>query len=479
MDTKVIKEIFIYLPSKIVEGILQVIIVSLYTRYLSTEVYGNYTLVITICMTLFLPFTGWVMHAASRYTLAYIKGDKEKAFNSNIFSLWLVTNILAVIFLSLGYIFLHDYRNLIKYAGIVIFSYSATQLLSQIMAVRKKIFYVVLLTSVNALFKLVLALIFFKYLEGFQAVILAYFLSEFLVSIITFFTSGISKNMLGFQIDKDMTKEFLSYGMPLIGLAMTSAITNFSDRFIIEGYFGPSYVAIYQGNYSIASSAFTMLMVGIMRAVNPNILRAWEDREDKIEDKVWNGLRIFLIVAVPSFVGMSVLSREISSLILDKKYIVASNVMIWVSLGMLILGISEYINKPLELHKKTKTIFLASFTSAICNVILNFIFVPKFGYITAAITTLISYLVYVAILIYKVKSSYSIKLNTLSIFRIVLSSIIMGVYTYSARNNIGSWKNIIFVIIISMLIYTFSLAISGEVKEEIALITNKIKGEKN
>jgi O-antigen/teichoic acid export membrane protein len=43
-------------------------------------------------------------------------------------------------------------------------------------------------------------------------------------------------------------------------------------------------------------------------------------------------------------------------------------------------------------YRKTGLISLGTLLSAIINITLNIIFVPKFGYIAAAITTTISYL---------------------------------------------------------------------------------------
>lgn len=478
MDAKVIKEMLIYLPSKVIEGILGVLLVSLYTKTLTTSDYGSYTLAVTTVLTLFLPLFGWIMHASSRYTLKYISEDREKYFNSTVWTLIIITNIvIAILFVILSK-FLPTYTKFLKYVYKILIFYSANQILSQQMAVRKRIFHVVLLTTINSALKLIYAIILFNYIDKLDAVIYAYVFSEMTVFIITFITSGILKNMGKAQIDNEMVKEFIKYGMPLIGLAMTSAVTNFSDRYIIKAYFGKSYVAIYQGNYSISSAAFTMLMVGIMRAVNPNILKAWEKREEKIQERVWQGLRLFLLIAVPSVIGLSVLSPKISKIILDEEYVQGSNVMMWVAIGMLVLGISEYINKPLELHKKTRTIFLSSFAAAICNIILNFIFVPKFGYISAAITTFISYIIYILILIKRVKKDFEIKIDLKSIVSIFISATIMGIFTFLFREKIDSLKSILIIVMFSMLIYGISIIITGEGKEEIKYLENKFKGDK-
>ena len=44
-------------------------------------------------------------------------------------------------------------------------------------------------------------------------------------------------------------------------------------------------------------------------------------------------------------------------------------------------------------YEKTKMVALISIITALCNVILNYLFIPKFGYIAAAYTTLISYFI--------------------------------------------------------------------------------------
>ena len=109
---------------------------------------------------------------------------------------------------------------------------------------------------------------------------------------------------------------------------------------------------------------------------------------------------------------------------------------------------------------------LASIVAAIINIILNIIFIPLFGYIAAAYTTLIGYIglsIMHYIFMKKVEKNkiYDIKFITMiSLVLIILSFIIMVLYKYIII------RYLIIIIIISLVIIS---------KKRILYIMKKLK----
>jgi len=60
----------------------------------------------------------------------------------------------------------------------------------------------------------------------------------------------------------------------------------------------------------------------------------------------------------------------------------------------MVRGFSMYGHKGLELAERTHVMFALVTVSAACNVALNLIFVPLYGYTAAAVTTVAGYLLY-------------------------------------------------------------------------------------
>ena len=88
-------------------------------------------------------------------------------------------------------------------------------------------------------------------------------------------------------------------------------------------------------------------------------------------------------------------------------------------------------------YEKTKPVMICSTISAVLNIVLNYIFIPKFGFIAAAYTTLACYLInacmhsFVLKRIYKnyLKSNEAININITEILGIVLSIVAIFIST--------------------------------------------------
>ena len=72
-------------------------------------------------------------------------------------------------------------------------------------------------------------------------------------------------------------------------------------------------------------------------------------------------------------------------------------------------GSARFYEEILFLKKKTKTISKIWITAAILNIILNIIFIPFFGIISAAITTAIAYTAALALTYYYASKHVSFK----------------------------------------------------------------------
>ncbi len=480
MKKTVVKEALIYLPFKVLEGLIGIIMVAIFTRILTESSYGQYALVNTLSMTLFLPIAGWIMHAGYRHVLAYKEEKDIKDFNSTIWTLWLIMQGVFILLITLSCFLFPNFTDVLLYIPIIFIPYSATQILSSQMVAKKKIANVILLTAVNVTLKLILFLSIYRFMDPFFAVILAYASAEIISLLVVIVrTKGYFINS-GIHINREMARNFFAYGIPLIGLAFTMSMTNFSDRFIIDYYFDKSLVAKYQGNYTLASATFTFIMVGIMRAVNPNILKAWHGGSENVWKDIWSGFRFFLLLAIPAAVGIAVLSKEVSRVVLASSYNEASIVIAWVAFGMLLLGSSEYLIKPLELNKNTKPIFYSSLIACIINIVLNIIFIKTQGYIFAAVTTLISYFVYIFMIVIIVRKRYYIIIEFASIIKILLSSVLMGVVIWYAKQFFSGWLNILLMTVLGVITYSLMLLASGEIKSEVDYLIKRLNlGGKN
>ncbi len=122
-------------------------------------------------------------------------------------------------------------------------------------------------------------------------------------------------------------------------------------------------------------------------------------------------------------------SREFISLI-DSRYQYALTLAPVLIMGIVVNQVAELSNRSFYQEKKTKTIMTITIIGAGINIILNYILIPMYGSMGAAIATLLSFLI-----IFIIKYQYSKKLFFIKhdwfsiIFMGIIFAISVGVCT--------------------------------------------------
>lgn len=197
---------------------------------------------------------------------------------------------------------------------------------------------------------------------------------------------------------------------------------------------------------------------------------------EEVKTYISYSLKFFLLISVPSVIGLTVLSKQILVLLTTNEFAKGTMVIPLVALSALFAGLFQIIINITLLCKKTKYNFWVQVSSALLNIALNFILIPLIGIIGAAIATLFSFIL-MFILAHIVSIKYlRFKIDIVFILKIILSSILMGVIVFLLEEQI----NLIFQILGGIIIY-FVLCYVLKVfnKKEISFFKNIIRFSKH
>lgn len=218
------------------------------------------------------------------------------------------------------------------------------------------------------------------------------------VSLVVFLLLPVYREYFSVKISFPILKRLLFFSIPTIFTIFAIRIVDLADRRIILHYLGNSQL----GQYTVP---YTLGMVGIMVFVNsfrvawqPFFLSLKSTHEAKsIFSRIATYYAMFICMI---FLIMVLFRNEIFSLYVppDKFPVALSNIIPYVAFSYIIYGFYIIMLAGVFIEEKTKYIPLAALTGAALNVGLNFIFIPEFGIIGAAYTTIIAYTVMVAIL---------------------------------------------------------------------------------
>ena len=189
---------------------------------------------------------------------------------------------------------------------------------------------------------------------------------------------------------KSFAIDALKYNLPLLPYYLSMILLNHCDRLMIQKIDGYTDAALYSVSYSAA-----MIIFVISGALNLS-LQAWLFKELKNNGSNTNKSNLItlgtLIVAFFA-VAEIVLAPELIMILGGKKYLEAIWVMPPLAISVIVMYIYQQYVNVLFYYKKTKYILFASVFAAICNIILNAIFIPVFGYVAGGYTSLVSYLI--------------------------------------------------------------------------------------
>lgn len=193
------------------------------------------------------------------------------------------------------------------------------------------------------------------------------------------------KNAQG--INTKYWKYAIRVSLPYIPHLLSMTILNSTDRIMIKKICGAEDTAIYSLAYN-ASLLITMLFMAINDAFVPWLGDRLIEREFETIRKA--SLRLVCLVLV-SAIGILLLAPEVIKIFGGDNYKQSVYVMPPVVFGCCFQYIyTMYVNVE-QIKKKTKWMAMASGIAALINVGLNCLFIPKYGYIAAAYTTLFSY----------------------------------------------------------------------------------------
>jgi O-antigen/teichoic acid export membrane protein len=201
------------------------------------------------------------------------------------------------------------------------------------------------------------------------------------------------------SFDSSLFRAGFAFGLPLIVQELAGIILDSGDRALVRAYLGANPLGLYSVAYGLASYVNNLLIIPLSLAILPIYMRLWnsEGREMTIQF-VSVSFDAFLVAAFGLLAIASVSARDGVALMASAKYRGADALIPPLVAGLLVYAMQVFLNAGLLIEKKTVTMAAVFAISALLNIGLNVILLPRVGLQGAAVATLISYLFCTALL---------------------------------------------------------------------------------
>lgn len=484
MSKQFIGDFLKYIPSSLLPGIIAFISIPVITRLFSPAEYGLYSLIMSAIFSC-LVIMSWLPVAITRFYPKYEEDRKLDYFKWNvIYYLFVELVIVLVLLLILFLTFKSKLKNehfeifisaCFFFLGFSVFEVSQYILRSAMMVNRYSFF-----ASLRSLFSVSIGLaMIFIFHYGIHGLFWGGAIA-FAILLPWQWKFTFSKRVKFFsKVDLTLLKEMMSYGFPVIITNLSLWILTFSDRYIIQLFCGTGCVGLYAANYNIVEFSITQAVTVFMLACSPVAIRVWEKEGiEKTRIFLTNTTRYLLMLGVPMVAGLSVLSRTISALILGDRFVSGHVIMPLVALGILFYWLEHQYSLVFQFSKKTIYSTFCVLTACSVNILLNFIFIPKYGYFAAAVTTAICYLLMLIITVYLSRRQLRWKFPFISLLKVITATGIMMGFVVIINKSIHAslFINLLSSISVGIIVYGISIfLLNGFTEKEKENILSMIK----
>jgi len=442
-------------------------------RYFGPEVYGLYSLSIMI-ISWFVVFSFLGLHnGITRYIPIY-RGKRQLnkiryLFKSVFLFLFFTSFIFGIfLFFSSELISINIFHNHKLILFLQIFSIAVplivlSQLFIYLLLAYEKINWYSFIYNILQDFVKVFILVLFVLLGfGINSLFASYLLgilSAFLTSYFIcryYFDNIFKKSNLNKKQKSKIFKHVFSYSWPLLFFGIAFAIFIYTDSFLIGYFIDAENVGYYNSAIPIAT-LLIVLSEFFTKLFSPLITKTYYKNQKNLklikELSKQVGKWIFLF-NLPILILMLFFPEEIIKILFGEQYIIAANSLRFLSIGMFFNSLTSVSQRLIKMIGKSKLILINISFIAIINIILNIIFIQKYGISGAAFATMLSLIL--LNIIFMAQSYYYLSIIPLrrKMLKIFFISIIP---TLISLCFINPFQNLSLLIFIFILIFFFLL----------------------
>lgn len=378
-----------YTVCSITQKGISLLLIPMYVRIMTTEEYGIYTLaqswegILLIFTTLNL--------AAYAFNNCLIQNENEREKVTSAFGGIIVT--LTVVCICILGLFNNFWEHVFRLPGkliLLILLDSCFLVIIDLWYARKKFDYayrgVALVTIGISVCNLIVGMVFVIYSPE----------KAFAAFLAGTGTRGVVAMLLLLDIWRKghvyFDRKFWSYAfrfnIPLIPHFLSTRILQQADRVMIEKYCGASQAGIYGFSYKI-TEAMLIFNTAFLSSIIPWTYRNLKEKKYKdIFPHIF--LTIILIAVLNAF--LILLAPEVIAVLGTREYEEAKYVIPPVACSIFLMYLYNCFVNITYYYEENKKITMASIIAACLNIGLNLLMIPRYGYLAAGYTTLISYI---------------------------------------------------------------------------------------
>jgi len=402
-DKNVVKKLFsdsvLYGIAIIARSLASIVLLPIYTHYLSPEGYGVIELLSMLVDFAAIFFGARIGQSFLRfYGLSAIAAEKNAIFSTS-FGMVSATHLVGASLLVLlcypvsrALFGSEEYTNVLFIYSFTLFFGGVIEIPMAFLRANGRAGSVLLFSLLKLTLQVSLNLYLLVVLEkGVMGAAIASVTAQALVAlIITLFCFY----NIRFVFSKDIGKQLIGFSLPIILAAVSMFFITYGDRFYIRTYLSLADVGIYALAYKFGFILFSLAWQPFQSMWDAQRYNIFKNKElHHLFAKVFNFISIVLIYIA---FGIVVWIEPFLSIMSSDEFASAANYVPYIMLGYVFLAWSGFCNLGIFTSGKTKSFGIISMTTAVFCMLGYWICIPRYGLYGAAMVTALAFLLRLA-----------------------------------------------------------------------------------
>lgn len=383
-----------YLPVNIIQGVVGLLTIVLFTRALDPAQYGVYALAFSVGSLTQTILLTWTEAAMARFLAARAEDGRIADHFATLYRVWigaaLVVPAVCVV------VALMPLNAPLKVAVIAALGSMVANSLMKLALERRRaageVSSAALLTILQVLGGFIMGLgLAFAGLGG-AAPVLGVGLTSALCMI--FVLPRELKQMAGGRFEKSLAKTYAAYGLPVSMSLILALVLASTDRLLLGAFLDEATVGLYHAGYSLGSRTLDVVFIWLGMAGAPALISALErGGQPALTEAAREQAGFMVLLTLPAAVGLAMVARPLADLMVGEALREgASHVTPWIAASGWLSGITTYyLLQAFTLARRTPLLIVSMSAPALANVALNLVLIPLVGLDGALWATTISY----------------------------------------------------------------------------------------
>jgi O-antigen/teichoic acid export membrane protein len=383
----------IYGAGGIVSRILAVLLLPLYTRYLTPGDYGRLETLLAFSVVLTILLRLGITNAFFRF---YFDSEENEHrlrvlrtsfwFTMGMATLGLAAGLVLAGPISSAFFGASNHADLVRAAFVGIWAQVNYEQLTSLFRVEQRSVPFVLATLTNLLVTIAATIVLVVVADlGALGVLVGNFTGTLIVWAALL---GYRREQLGLQFDRPLLREMNRFGLPFVPTALGLWVTNFSDRFFLVKLAGVEDTGRYSVGVRVAS--VLVLLLTAFRTAFPAF--AYSIRDDGEARRAYGYVLTYLtFLCAWLALALGALAPWIVELLTTPSFQEGERVVALLAFGLTFFAGYTVMAVSLGRARRTQFNWVITGVAAVVNVALNLILIPPYGIIGAAIATLAAY----------------------------------------------------------------------------------------